>query len=139
MLAVIDPRPYKAALDKAQAQLTQDQAQLENAKLDQQRYATLANKEFASRQQLDTQVATVNRLPGVVQADQAAIEEAEINLSYCVLKSPLDGRIGLRRVDPGNLVQANSTGPGILSVVQDQPISVLFTRPTASCRRCGPP
>jgi membrane fusion protein, multidrug efflux system len=129
VLAVIDPRPYKAALDKAQAQLAQDQAQLENAKLDQQRYATLANKEFASRQQLDTQVATVNRLAGVVQADQAAIEEAEINLSYCVLKSPLDGRIGLRRVDPGNLVQANSTGPGILSVVQDQPISVLFTLP----------
>src|SRR4051794_30374865 len=129
VLAVVDPRPYKAALDKAQAQLTQDQAQLENARLDQQRYASLATREFASRQQLDTQTATVNRLQGVVQADQAAIDEANINLSYCVLKSPLDGRIGLRRVDPGNLVQANSTGPGILSVVQDQPISVLFTLP----------
>src|SRR4051794_17553349 len=134
VLAVIDPRPYKAALDKAQAQLTQDQAQLDNARQDQQRYATLATKEFASRQQLDTQTATVNRLQGVVQADQAAIEEAQINLGYSVLKSPLDGRIGLRRVDPGNVVQANGSGPGILSVVQDQPISVAFTPPETALR-----
>ncbi len=129
LLAVIDPRPFKAALDKAQAQLTQDQAQLANAELDRQRYNTLAAKDFASRQQLDTQVSTVNRLQGVVAADQASIQEAQINLSYTVLKSPLDGRVGLRRVDPGNLIQANSTGQGIISVVQERPISVIFSMP----------
>ena len=128
-LAVIDPRPYKAALDKAQAQLQQDQAQLENAKADLTRYSTLARTDFASRQQVDTQQSTVARLQGVVSADNAAIEEAQINLSYCVLKAPMDGRIGLRRVDPGNLIQANMTGPGIISVVQDQPITVLFGLP----------
>lgn len=86
-------------------------------------------RDFASRQQLDTQVSTVNRLTGVVAADQASIEEANINLSCTVLKSPLDGRVGLRRVDPSNLIQANSTGPGIISVVQEQPISVIFSMP----------
>jgi multidrug efflux system membrane fusion protein len=135
VLAVIDPRPFKAALDKAQAQLAQDQAQLENARLDQARYGALASRDFASRQQLDTQNATVNRLQGVVQADQASIEEAQINLGYCVLKSPLDGRVGLRRVDPGNLVQANASGPGLLSVVQDQPIAVVFTLPDSDLPR----
>ncbi|MDP9097153.1 MAG: efflux RND transporter periplasmic adaptor subunit [Pseudomonadota bacterium] len=129
LLAVIDPRPLKAALDKAQAQLTQDQAQLGNAEVDRQRYSALAVRDFASRQQLDTQASTVGRLNGVVAADRASIEEAQINLGYTVLKSPLDGRVGLRRVDPGNLIQANSTGPGILSVVQEQPISVIFSMP----------
>jgi multidrug efflux system membrane fusion protein len=129
VLAVIDPRPLKAALDKAQAQLTQDQAMLINAEQDRQRYSALAKNDFASRQQLDTQTSTVNRLQGVVAADQAAIEEAQINLGYSVLKSPLDGRVGLRRVDPGNLIQANSTGQGIISVVQEQPISVVFSLP----------
>ena len=129
VLAVIDPRPFKAALDKAQAQLVQDQAQLDNAVLDQKRYGSLAQKDFASRQQLDTQNSTVNRLGGVVAADKASIEEAQINLDYAVIKSPLDGKVGLRRVDPGNVVQANSTGPGIISVVQEQPISVIFSLP----------
>ncbi len=135
VLAVIDPRPFKAALDKAQAQLTQDQAQLDNATLDQKRYSQLAARDFASRQQLDTQTANVGRLQGVVAADRAAIDEAEINLGYTVLKSPLDGRVGLRRVDPGNLLQANSTGPGILSVVQEQPISVIFSLPETDLPR----
>ena len=129
VLAVIDPRPFKAALDKAQAQLTQDKAQLANAELDQQRYSTLAKSDFASRQQLDTQTSTVSRLQGVVAADQASIDEAQINLGFTVLKSPLDGLVGLRRVDPGNLIQANSTGQGIFSVVQEQPISVVFSLP----------
>ncbi len=129
VLAVIDPRPFQAALDKAKAQLVQDQAQLQNAQLDYKRYSALAKSDFASRQQVDTQVATVNRLQGVVAADQASIEEAQINLGYTVLKSPIDGMVGLRRVDPGNLVQANSTGPGIFLVVQYQPISVIFNLP----------
>ena len=128
-LAVIDPRPFKAALDKAQAQLTQDQAQLQNAQTDQKRYSALAQRDFASRQQVDTQNSTVNRYQGVIAADQASIDEAQINLGYSVIKSPIDGKVGLRRVDPGNVVQANSTGTGIFSVVQEQPISVIFSLP----------
>lgn len=134
-LAVIDPRPYQAALDKARAQRQQDQAQLENAQADLRRYSTLARSDFASRQQVETQQASVARLQGVVAADDAAIEEAQINLSYCVLHAPMDGRVGLRRVDPGNLIQANMTGPGILSVVQDDPISVVFTLPESDLPR----
>jgi multidrug efflux system membrane fusion protein len=129
VLAVIDPRPFKAALDKAQAQLTQDQAQLQNAQTDQKRYSALAQRDFASRQQVDTQNSTVNRYQGVIAADQASIDEAKINLSYTVIKSPIDGKVGLRRVDPGNVVQANSSGTAIFSVVQEQPISVIFSLP----------
>ncbi len=134
-LAVIDPRPYKAALDKAQAQLQQDQAQLENAQADLKRYSSLVRSDFASRQQVDTQQSTVARLQGVMAADNAAIEDAQLNLSFCVLHSPLDGRVGLRRVDPGNLIQANSTGAGILLVVQVHPISVVFTLPEGDLPR----
>ena len=128
-LAVIDPRPYKAALDKAQAQRQQDQAQLENAQADLKRYSSLARSDFASRQQVDTQQSAVARLQGAVAADDAAIEDAQLNLGFCVLHAPMDGRVGLRRVDPGNLIQANSTGAGILLVVQVHPISVVFTLP----------
>lgn len=126
VLAVIDPRPFKAALDKAQAQLTQDQAQLQNAQTDQQRYSQLAKSDFASRQQVDTQNSTVNRYQGVVSADQASIEEAQINLGYSIVKAPIAGKVGLRRVDPGNVVQAGGTTT-IFSVVQEQPISVIYS------------
>ncbi len=128
-LAVIDPRPYKAALDKAQAQRQQDEAQLENAQADLKRYSSLVRNDFASRQQVETQQSTVARLQGVIAADDAAIEDARLNLGFCVMHAPMDGRVGLRRVDPGNLIQANSSGPGILSVVQVHPISVVFTLP----------
>ncbi len=134
-LAVIDPRPYKAALDKAQAQLQQDQAQLENAKADLTRYTSLARSDFASRQQVETQQSSVARFQGVIAADQAAIEDATLNLGYCVLHAPMDGRVGLRRVDPGNLIQANSTGAGILSVAQVRPISLVFTLPESDLPR----
>ncbi len=134
-LAVIDPRPYKAALDKAQAQLQQDQAQLENAQADLKRYSSLVRSDFASRQQVDTQQATVSRFQGVIAADNAAIEDAQLNLGFCVLHAPMDGRVGLRRVDPGNLIQANSSGTGILLVVQVHPISVVFTLPEGDLPR----
>jgi len=134
-LAVIDPRPYKAALDKAQAQRQQDQAQFENAQADFKRYSSLARSDFASRQQVETQQSSVGRLQGVLAADDAAIEEAQLNLGFCVLHAPMDGRVGLRRVDPGNLIQANSTGPGILSVVQVHPIAVIFTLPEGDLPR----
>ncbi len=134
-LAVIDPRPYKAALDKAQAQRQQDQAQYDNAQADFKRYSSLARSDFASRQQVETQQSTVGRLQGVLAADDAATEEAQLNLSFCVLHAPMDGRVGLRRVDPGNLIQANNTGAGILSVVQVRPIAVLFTLPEGDLPR----
>ncbi len=135
VLAVIDPRPYQAALDKAKAQLQQDQAQLENAKADLTRYSSLARSDFASRQQVETQQATVARFQGVIAADQAAIDDAQLNLGFCVLHASVDGRVGLRRVDPGNLIQANSSGPGILLVVQVRPIALVFTLPEEDVRR----
>lgn len=131
VLAVVDPRPFQADLDKARAQRIQDQAQLDNARTDLGRYSSLAKGEFASRQQVDTQRSSVDRLAGVVQGDDATVETAQINLGYTVVRAPLDGQVGLRRVDAGNLVQANGTGPGIFSVVQVQPISVVFTLPAA--------
>lgn len=134
-LTVIDPRPYKAALDKAQAQRQQDQAQYDNAQADFKRYSSLARSDFASRQQVETQQSSVGRLQGVLAADDAAIEEAQLNLNFCVLHAPMDGRVGLRRVDPGNLIQANSSGAGILSVVQVHPIAVLFTLPEGDLPR----
>lgn len=134
-LAVIDPRPFKAALDKAQAQRQQDQAQLENAQADFKRYSSLARSDFASRQQVETQQSSVARLQGVIAADDAAIEDAQLNLGFCVLHASMDGRVGLRRVDPGNLIQANSSGPGILSLVQVHPIAVLFTLPEGDLPR----
>ncbi len=134
-LAIIDPRPYKAALDKAQAQVQQDQAQLENAQADLKRYSSLVRSDFASRQQVDTQQSTVARLQGVIASDNASIEDAQLNLGFCVLHAPMDGRVGLRRVDPGNLIQANSSGPGILLVVQVHPISVVFTLPEGDLPR----
>ncbi len=134
-LAVIDPRPFKAALDKAQAQRQQDQAQLENAEADFKRYSSLARSDFASRQQVETQQSSVARLQGVIAADDAAIEDAQLNLGFCVLHAPMDGRVGLRRVDPGNLIQANSSGPGILSLVQVHPVAVLFTLPEGDLPR----
>ena len=129
VIAIIDPRPLKAALDRAIAQRTQDQADLHNAIADQSRYAALARRDFASRQQLDTQTATVAKLQGAVAADNASIETATINLGYSVVHSPIDGQVSLRRVDPGNLIQANATGPGIVSIQQVHPISVVFTLP----------
>ena len=128
LLAVIDPRPYQAALDQALAKKAQDEAQLANAKLDLQRYSSLATKDFASRQQVDTQVALVNQSRATLRGDDAAIESAQLNLGFCFISAPFDGRIGLRRVDPGNLVHATDPG-GIVTITQVHPISVVFTLP----------
>jgi len=128
LLAVIDPRPYQAALDQALAKKAQDEAQLANAKLDLQRYSSLATKDFASRQQVDTQVALVNQSTATLKGDDAAIESAQLNLGFCFISAPFDGRIGLRRVDPGNLVHATDPG-GIVTITQVHPITVVFTLP----------
>jgi len=130
LLAQIDSRPYRAALDQAIAKKAQDEVTLNNAKLDLQRYSTLAKEEFASRQQLDTQVATVGQTTAQVQADQAALENAQTQLDYSDIKAPIGGRVGFRLVDQGNIVNASSQ-TGIVSITQVQPISVLFTLPEA--------
>ena len=128
LIAVIDPRPYQAALDAAMAKKTQDEATLANARRDLTRYASLAKQSFASQQQLDTQQATVAQQTAAVQADQAAIETAQLNLAYCYITSPIPGRVGLRLVDPGNLIHATDS-TGIVSVTQDHPIAAVFTLP----------
>jgi multidrug efflux system membrane fusion protein len=128
VLVQIDPRPYQAAFDQAVAKKAQDQANLKNAQLDLQRYASLAKEDFSSRQQLDTQQAMVDQLIAQIQGDQAAIDNAQTQLSYTTIRSPLSGKTGFRLVDQGNIVHAADT-TGVVSIVRLQPISVVFTAP----------
>jgi multidrug efflux system membrane fusion protein len=128
LLAVIDPRPYQAALDAATAKQQQDQAQLSNAQTDLARYDSLVRRNFASRQQLDTQQAMVKQFSAAILGDDAQIETARLNLSFCYITSPFDGRVGLRNLDPGNMVHSAEATP-IISVAQIEPISVTFTLP----------
>lgn len=130
IVAQIDPRPYRAALDQARAQRAQDAAQLRAAQLDLQRYQDLAARNFAPRQQVDQQQATVDKLVAAVQADDAQIETATLNLDFCTIRSPIDGRVSLYETDPGNLIEVASQ-TGILSLTQVRPISVVFTLPEA--------
>jgi multidrug efflux system membrane fusion protein len=129
LLAVIDPRPYEVALSQAQAQKFKDEASLRDAKLNYQRYKDLLNQSGAmSQQQVDTQLATADQLEGAVRADQAAIDNAKLQLTYCHITSPIEGRVGLRLVDPGNMVHASDANP-MLVITQLQPITVIFTLP----------
>jgi multidrug efflux system membrane fusion protein len=128
ILARIDPRSYQAALDQAVAKKAQDEALLANAKLDLQRYASLAANAGVSRQQQDTQRALVAQYEAQLQADQAAIDAARTQLSFTTIRSPIDGRVGLRLVDQGNLVRAGDA-TGIVTVAQLQPIAATFTLP----------
>ena len=129
LLAVIDPRPYQVALDQAQATLFKDQASLRDAQLNYERYkGLLQNSGAMSQQQVDTQKATVDQLEGAVRNDQAAVDSAKLNLVYCHITAPVSGRIGLRLVDPGNIVHASDTNP-LLVITQLQPITAIFTLP----------
>lgn len=128
LLAVIDPRPYQAALAQAQAQLAKDQAQLTAAKLDLQRYQSLAQRNFGTKQSVDTQQSTVGQLTAAIDGDQAAIDTANINLGFTQIKAPIGGRTGMRQIDVGNVVHTTDTG-GIVVITQIQPITVLFTLP----------
>src|SRR5271156_3264070 len=111
LLAEIDPRPYQAALDQALSKKAQDEANLKNAQLNLERYNTLAKQDFASRQQLDTQQATVDQLTAQIKGDQGAIDNAQTQVSYTSIKAPLSGKTGFRLVDPGNIVHgADTTG-----------------------------
>jgi multidrug efflux system membrane fusion protein len=132
VLVEIDPRPYQAALEQALAKRAQDEASLMDAELNLQRYRTLAKEDFASREQLDTQQALVEQLTAQIKGDQAGIDNARTQLSYTMIRSPirspLTGKTGFRFVDPGNIVHASDTS-GIVTIVQLQPISVVFTAP----------
>jgi membrane fusion protein, multidrug efflux system len=128
LLAQIDPRPYQAALDQALAKKAQDEANLKNAQLNLQRYTTLNKEEFSTRQQLDTQQASVDQIDAQIKGDQAAIDNAQTQVGYTTIRSPLSGKTGFRFIDPGNIVHAADT-MGIVTIVKLQPISVVFTAP----------
>ncbi|CAO3431778.1 efflux RND transporter periplasmic adaptor subunit [Azospirillum endophyticum] len=127
-LVQIDPRPFQAALDQATAKKAQDEAQLANAQRDLARYEALAQRDFSSRQQADTQKAEVAQLQAQIKGDQALIDNAQVQLGYTLIRSPIGGRAGFSLVDPGNIVHANDTG-GIVVVTQTDPIAVVFTLP----------
>ncbi len=134
IVAEIDPRPYKAALDQATAQRDEDAALLQSATLDLHRYEDLARRNFASVQQVDDQRATVNKDTAAVAVDTAQMETAQINLGYCIIRAPFDGRISFYSITVGNVIQAASQS-GIISIAQDKPISVNFTLPESDLTR----
>jgi membrane fusion protein, multidrug efflux system len=131
VLVQIDPRPYQAALEQALSKKAQDEATLKNAELNLQRYRTLAAKDFSTKQQLDNQEATVDQLNAQIKGDQAAIDNAQTQVNYTTIRSPLSGKTGFRLVDQGNIVHAADT-TGIVTIVKLQPISVVFTAPEES-------
>ena len=128
LLAQIDPRPFEVQLEQAEGQMARDQAQLKNARLDLERYKGLYKQDFIPKQQLDTQDAMVRQLEGIVKADQSQIDNAKLQLIYSRITAPISGRVGLRLVDPGNMVRANDTN-GLLVITQLTPITVIFTIP----------
>lgn len=128
VLARIDPKPFQASLDRAQGQLAQNQAQLKNARQDLARYQTLFKQNSLARQQLDSQLALVQQLEGQVQAAQADVDDARLQLGYTEITAPIDGRLGLRKRDVGNMVRA-SDAEGLVVITQTQPIAVLFSLP----------
>jgi multidrug efflux system membrane fusion protein len=133
VLARIDPRSYQAALDQASAKKAQDQATLANAKLDSARYGKLAANAYTSAQQADQARSMVAQLEAQVAGDQAQVDTARVNLGYANVIAPIDGRIGIRLVDVGNIVHASDT-TGLCVITTLQPISVIFTLPQQSLR-----
>jgi multidrug efflux system membrane fusion protein len=128
LLAVIDPRRYEVALQQAEGALQQNRAQLQNAEIDLMRYRGLHAEDSIAKQTLDTQEALVNQYRGNLKANQAAVNEAKLNLQFTQIRAPIDGRLGLRQVDVGNLISAGDTTP-LVVITQTQPISVSFTLP----------
>jgi len=128
LLIVIDARPYQVQLEQMQAQLFRDQAQLRDAKLNYDRYVTLIPSGSISQQQVDTQKALVDQLDGTVRTDQAQIDTAKLQIVYCNITAPFSGRVGLRQVDPGNIIHASDTN-SMLVLTQLQPIAVIFPLP----------
>jgi multidrug efflux system membrane fusion protein len=127
-LVQIDPRSFQATLDQATAKKAQDEAQLANAQRDLTRYEALAQRDFSSHQQADTQRAEVAQLQAQIKGDQALIDNAQVQLGYTLIRSPITGRAGFGLVDPGNIVRATDAN-GIVVVTQTDPITVVFTLP----------
>jgi membrane fusion protein, multidrug efflux system len=134
LLAQIDPRPYQAQIEQYTANRDRDQAQLDNAQANLNRYTPLEQKGFATTQLLDTQKAQVVQLESAVKADQALIDAANVQLSYTRLTSPIDGVVGIRQIDVGNVISP-STPNGLVVVTQLQPISLIFTLPETDLPR----
>lgn len=128
LLALIDPRPYEVALNQALGTQLQNVSQYENAKRDLQRYQTLRKQDSIAPQLLDTQAALVRKFEGQIKSDQATVDNARLQLSYTRITAPISGKLGLRRVDAGNLVNANDP-LGLVVITETQPISVVFTLP----------
>ncbi len=130
LLAELDDRPFKAQLLQAEGQLMRDKALLENARLDLQRYRQLLAQNSIARQQVDTQAALVRQYEGTVKIDQGAVDSARLQITYSRITAPVTGRVGLRKVDLGNIVHASDT-EGIVTITQEQPINVVFSIPEA--------
>jgi len=127
-LAQIDPRPYEALLEQYQGQLARDQALLRQSQADLARYQTLLRQDSIARQQAEDQKFLVQQYEGAIHSDQAQIDTQKLNLVYCRITSPVEGRVGLRLVDPGNYVQPSDTN-GLFVLTQEQPMSVIFPLP----------
>jgi membrane fusion protein, multidrug efflux system len=128
VLAEIDPRPYQVQLQQAEGQLARDQALLQNAKIDLERYQTLFKQDSIAKQQVDTQGSLVRQYEGTIHTDQSQVDNAKLQLTYARVTSPIPGRLGLRQVDPGNIVRAGDAS-GLVVITQLQPIAVVFTIP----------
>jgi membrane fusion protein, multidrug efflux system len=128
LLAQIDPRPYQALVDQYTGQLQRDQSQLENALANQKRYSQLGDKGWATPQLIETQNAQVGELQGAIKTDQALIDASKVQLSYTHLIAPIDGVVGIRQIDVGNVISP-STASGLCVVTQIDPISLIFTLP----------
>jgi len=128
LLAEIDPRPYQVQLLQAEGALARDRAMLDNARVDLKRYKTLYHQDSGSQQQWETQQALVEQYQGAVKTDEGQIESAKLQLTYCQIRSPIPGRVGLRQVDPGNIVHT-SDATGLVVVTELKPIFVVFTLP----------
>jgi multidrug efflux system membrane fusion protein len=131
LLAQIDPRPFQVQLAQAEGQAAKDAATLNNARVDLERYQALIEQDAVPKQQLDTQVSTVQQLEATLKSDQAQIDTARLNLTYARITSPIGGRIGLRLVDPGNIVHPTDAN-GLVVITERQPITVVFTVPQDS-------
>lgn len=131
LLITIDPRPFEVQLTQAEGQMARDQALLQNAQVDLERYRDLLARNLIARQQLDTQEALVRQYEGSIKSDQGQVDSAKLQLSYCRITSPISGRVGLRLVDPGNIIRANDAN-GLLVITQIQPITVVFPIPEDS-------
>ena len=128
LLAQIDPRPFEVMLTQANGQMARDQAQLKNAQVDLERYQTLLAQDSISRQQVDTQAALVRQFQGAVESDKGAIDNARLQITYARVTAPISGRIGLRQVDPGNIVHASDSN-GLVTITQVQPVTVIYPVP----------